>query len=153
MKPISYKRNEMREILFRAKRKVKDVWVTGSYIYKVYHDIKGDPYTDDNGKLLDEYMMLSPERIDATVIIRETLGQFTGKVAKGKKIFEADIVRYKNKVMVVEWNENNAMFSLRCLDGSNDMLSFSEILQEEIDVIGNVYDNPEWMISVRGNND
>lgn len=88
-----------------------------------------------------------------TEIKPETLTAFTGKLdKKGKFIFEGDILRYTvpqelqeemgyaYKDYLVQWNEDQACFSLYSKNGFfRNGLAFSE----DFEVVGNVFLNPE----------
>lgn len=75
----------------------------------------------------------------------ETIGQYTGIVDKyGMKIFEGDIVwnDYDNGKGKVEWDNDMAKFIITF---STFTIDFDNIYGDELDVIGNVYDNPELL--------
>lgn len=66
----------------------------------------------------------------------ETVGQYTGlKDLNGEKIFEGDIIF--NRHNVVEWC--NGGF---CLNGDRPL---SEGWCSKVEVLGNIFDNPELM--------
>ncbi len=119
----------MREVLFRGKAEKSKSWVQGSLI--TYPD--GDCFIcqhTDVSDILDKYL------VDET-----TVGQFTGKTAKyGVKIFEGDIVEYKDERGEIEYDESLAMFVIRFDTWSTD---FDHIYGYELEVLGNTTDNPE----------
>jgi uncharacterized phage protein (TIGR01671 family) len=130
----------MREILFRGKRKDNGEWIEG-YLYQYqakllmsYEVIEVPSFSDPAGNWIykeDE-------------IVPETVGQFTGLLDKqGKKIFEGDIIKSGDDVMVVSWNNKFASF---CLD--KDGWAFSHWFGEScnpqnVEVIGNIHDTPK----------
>lgn len=127
-----------REILFRGKRIDNGEWVEGMYLY-----IKGHTY---------------PSIFDmegfSHIIITKTVGQFTGLLDKnGNKIFEGDIVRRFNskeqEVMryAVKWNTDCCMFVLMSeytYLGEYDS-DFTVFYGEDLEVVGNIHDNPELL--------
>lgn len=76
------------------------------------------------------------------------LMQFTGlKDKNGKEIYEGDIVnRFEDYNFKVVWCEEDGAFVLRSLKDKNDdyfrHMKYYE-LETEIEVIGNIYENPE----------
>lgn len=137
----------MREILFRGKRMDDGAWVYG---YLVRHK---------SGKLV--YIYQAKENwFDVEMVAPKTVGQFTGLTKNGKKIFEGDIVRYVNPEedsisgrvvygehsysgthevgFYVEWQRPEWAMWLR------DDLGFWTNFRE-IEVIGNIHDNPELL--------
>lgn len=121
----------MREILFRGKREDSKEWVYG-YLNRnpwTIHVPPADPY--DNGGVY--------------WVVPATVGQYTGLTDKnGVKIFEGDIARYDDERAVVEWAEDSAMFIVRALYGGI-LTDFSQIWGADIEVIGNIHDNPELL--------
>lgn len=135
----------MREILFRAKRADNGEWVEGGllpldvrssfvYISELYEVASTLPVRD-----LIEWNFYQ--------VIPETVGQYTGlKDQKGKKIFEGDIVdgyyfSDEDGYGVVEWNDGAWE-----INGADVSVSFHEnICGHEIEVIGNIHDNPELL--------
>lgn len=123
----------MREILFRGKPLGN---LHGKFIYgslgvidtnlcAIYHCFE---FNDDEMQLVDN----------------DTVGQYTGLTDKnGKKIFEGDIVtmpkygggRHKSVIYF-----KNGKFAV---DGSN--YNFKDICPKNMEVIGNIYDNPELL--------
>ena len=136
----------MREIKFRAKRINSDTMETMSeWVYGFYVETKdGSPYIRSNTDFLT-YM------IDPT-----TLGQCTNlKDAKGKIIYEGDVLAMKNKDFpfgIVMWH-NDGYFCVEehlKRDEPTEHISLGELLRVEVRgivcnfvVMGNRVDNPE----------
>lgn len=123
----------MREILFRGKRKDNGEWVYGDLLH---------PDTEcDCG--------YSIEDIDKSIknncheVITETVSEYTGLTDKNaNKIFENDIVEYDHflghfRGCVVEFK--NGIFYLKSMSSPQYKLYNVENIQ----VIGNVFDNKE----------
>lgn len=122
----------MREILFRGKRVDNGEWVEGSLIHQT--KFYGDP--------VDHYHILydGEFHIDyygSAEVIPETVGQFTGLLDKnGKKIFEGDIVRLYCGI--------RGTYVMHILDIRHGFRPFENRVTE-IEVIGNIHDNPELL--------
>lgn len=127
----------MREILFRGKSKDNDVWVEGYYCGKVNKTIFSP--AEDSAQIVDKDLYWHE-------VIPETVGQYTGlKDRKGTDIFEGDIVNIirADRNGKVEWRENDAAFEVvgDCLEAS----FLENLLGYDVEVIGNIYDNPELL--------
>ena len=133
----------MREILFRGKTKNGE-WKIGDLIIEWYGET---PYIH-----WFEYSSLALSREEK--VIPETVGQFTGLTDKnGKKIFEGDIVKAierehdedENPIVVI----GKMIFDDCCfgLKAKKVFDFYAPIWDEniELEVIGNVYDNPELL--------
>lgn len=121
----------MREILFRGKPLGN---LHGKFIYgslgvidtdlcAIYHCFE---FTDD------EMLLVDPE----------TVGQYINLTDKnGKKIFEGDIVKCKNsspcKIAYID--------SQFVMMWKNFYRNFERVYDDEVEVIGNIYDNPELL--------
>ena len=135
----------MREILFRGKRVDNGEWVYGSLL------------SCDIIIQTDKIFSNGIANADGSVDIKfggwfgvssETVGQYTGLTDKnGKNIFEGDIIlsSISGFSYAVEWSERRARFTgnnerINCEFGfdSKDTRSL-----RNIEVIGNVHDNPE----------
>ena len=126
-----------REILFRGWNKKNKRWLNGYYFaYRGYHFIS----PDDKVNPLDTY--------EDYVIDADTVGQYTGlKDAKGKRIFEGDIIESNGSRYVIQYDEEEAKFV-----AAHEKLSFLMygINQQWINkwkkvIIGNIHENPELM--------
>ena len=121
----------MREILFRGKSTD-----TGAWVYGYYCGSFGD---FDEHEICD---IADPtcSRVD---VDPETVGQYTGLTDKnGKQIFEGDIVRGRDaleKGLVVEGYIDHQYGSF-CIVG--DLITHFRWMDYEVEVIGNVHDNP-----------
>ena len=116
----------MREILFRGKTLYEGEWITG-YLSKEPAD--SNYYIQPVGKNICD------------VVNPETVGQYTGLLDKnGKKIFEGDIVKYENKIYEIKYLEKYARFA-----PSNESTVFMVCAFNHLEVVGNIYDNPELL--------
>ena len=134
----------MREILFRGKRIDNGEWVIGFYVRVNESDfictrqlIHGGLYT------VSKSFEVNPS----------TICQCTGlKDKNGKLIWENDIVRDEHGIFYKAfWQNNYYQFSWICVKAGVfsvgtkwDLWSFKSF---EIEVIGNVFDNPELLES------
>ena len=144
----------MREIKFRGKTKDGE-WVKGSYVYahKWFGGGKAGHFiTSIYG---DKRVFVDPE----------TVGQFTGLEDKnGVEIYEGDIVYYSlfnvdgsdtRRKGIVKWSDTEKQMTgyLVWHDDDNEYyeadgapeLGWVCAQDDEIEVIGNIYDNPELL--------
>lgn len=124
----------MREILFRGKRTDNGEWVQG-YICRYGWIGKEKDYI-----IPDYASALYTAEIDP-----ETIGQYTGLTDKnGNKIFEGDIVwdNYEEERGIVQWDNDTARFIITC---PTFTVNFNSVWSEELEIDGNVYDNPEHL--------
>ena len=137
----------MREMLFRG-RETDGNWVKVSLIV-------ADKYCcileDENDVHPMDYPYLDNDlgTIDgkATPVIPETIGQYTGLTDKnGKKIFEGDIVKCKDYLEAKPF-EFQGYVDFK--DGSfvivGDFMTHYRWLDYEVEIIGNIHDNPELL--------
>lgn len=123
----------MREIEFRGKTvyempKPFSEWIHG-YLCFVYTDnpFKARIYNTSTAKSYD--------------VLTETVGQFTGQLdINGTKIFEGDICIWGGENSVVSFSEG-------CFWITDSSLSqtMNEFEPYQIEVIGNIHDNPELL--------
>lgn len=157
----------MREILFRAKRIDDGEWVEGCYVYDYAHNahfiIKNQLICANgvNDRSID-YSMCDYE------IDPETLCQFTGlKDKNGNRIWENDIVSCEHEKFqegdsveqypfpdIIKYNRNYAVefintgssYGYRLRNKSiHFMLTGNVIYNHKIEVLGNIFDNPELL--------
>ena len=120
----------MREILFRGKRADNGVWVEGADI--MHKTVRGELCIADVGT-------------DWVSVIPETVGQHTGlKDKNGKKIFEGDTVWFGDEKErgVVYFDNSCSRFAVR-FDTFD--AAFDHLYSNDLEIIGNVHDNPEPM--------
>lgn len=137
----------MREILFRAKEKHRNKWCYGIPITEEHNTYKTGEFVMADAVNYDEL-----DNFEASYyfvpIKKETIGQYTGLNDKnGKRIFEGDIVMKRTyhgkKPMKV-------VFSFGCFHcgfgGGSSTPSHPYTLDDgQIEVIGNIHDNPELL--------
>lgn len=152
-----------REILFRGQVKYNGNhlftwdWVCGSLIVKTGRTFIHVIEEDSLGNIVREFDV---------EVIPETIGQFTGLTDKnGLKIFEGDIIKYtehsryllKSFIAAVSYKEYLASFAYLKLGLDengweqplihffNEIDEFEEDMLPYIEIIGNIYDNPELL--------
>lgn len=127
----------MREILFRGKD-IKGNWYEGL----LAHNIAKDEWYISNKAGISTAYQVRPE----------TIGQFTGLSDKnGVKIFEGDVIRISEDYYDgIHYSGNEVYYSdgAFCVEYETleyDITSIGFLVREgvEIEVIGNIYDNPE----------
>ena len=134
----------MREILFHGKRTDCGAWVEGDLLQTRYH----------SGHIEYQIMPQTPVS-SAYPVIPETVGQYTGLTDKnGVRIFEGDICKFKrfNDVHVgkVVFNVTTASFVMwyQPIVGAYGEKATQKMLLsacDNIEVIGNIHDNPELL--------
>ena len=119
--------NNMRKILFRGKRVYNGEWIYGSYVAGI------------------KKSFIAIEQVYE--IIPETIGQYTGlKDENGNKIFEGDIVKYGDTIHQVVFEQRNGTAYYGLMYSSIETLPFGHYQDlRQIEVIGNIYDNPELL--------
>lgn len=145
----------MREILFRGKANSEireGEWVYGSLLAETTNTfpiIARDYDNDEDWLGVDLWDTVEPH----------TVGQYTGLTdKKGKKIFEGDIVRgrhwtsHNNKNIeewhswCVDWSEKSGLITFVDSPTTECKLSIHDFADfEEVEVVGNIYDNPELL--------
>ncbi len=136
----------VRKIKFRGKDIDTGEWRYGylSFFYTAGRDKNGFILTD-------KAQIYSQEDGRCYDVLAETVGQFTGKTDKNKKeIYEGDIVRVYSKDgtfnIVVKWSNDSMGFMACYVDGNQSPFSwFTNLLTYELEVIGNIHDNPELL--------
>lgn len=123
----------MREILFRGKRTDTKEWVEGMAF----------PHDNNRVTMFRQHSVdgvLTGEEVDP-----ETVGQFTGFIDKnGTKIFEDDICHfYGGECYNGCWEANHTCI----IEINHECLWYLENA-ENVEIIGNIYDNPELLESV-----
>lgn len=155
MKKPMIEQKRTRNIFFRAKTE-SNIWVYGSLVYSAS---KNEYYIVEHDK----------EKLTTPIKVQEkTIGQFTGLFDKnGNEIFEGDIVEhdyFKDRNSLVQYGKfnysacdeymcehygffakNSKIFVgyLNCEE--NDGFSLIPSEANKIEVLGNVYDNPELL--------
>lgn len=117
----------MREILFRAKHKECNQWVEGDLIHEPFGECI--QFVKDGCR---SKIKVNPE----------TVCQYTGLTDKnGRKIFEGDILRFEDcSNYPVVWDSDYCAFG-SCWYSDFDHLSKYRSIK--IEVVGNIFDNPE----------
>ena len=148
----------MRNILFKAKTTYNDKWVEGGYCesaettYCFEEDYKKNTVTIHRYIVVDQMTDWGlPNNLMFHKVKPDTVCQYTGQKDKnGKKIFEGDILKHEDECVIeVIWNAEKYGFAAQCVKGSALLKECKwglwEFESDEVEVIGNVFDNPELL--------
>ena len=143
----------MREILFKAKRTDNGEWIEGYYIYHIRRTIC--PFGDSVKPEDEQHVIMQDGFSDWNMprdtvffnIDPKTICQYTGlKDKNGNRIWENDIVRIENSM---DEGIGNVEFygGMWYVDGEpkNNLYDIVEYDDGEVEVIGNIFDNPELL--------
>ena len=133
-----------REIKFRGKRVLNDEWIYGYYKYS---------------KILNEHIIVSDDDCVSYTTDPETVDQITGLEDRdGVDIYEGDIVssgellfyavgqaRRSNNIGVVRRDIKNGCLVINNDNGQTKRLTAKVIKENRVQVIGNIYENPELL--------
>ena len=139
--------NDIREILFRAKRLDNGEWVEGyvfddGFIDSTRRFIGNIIISDYKGNADDKWEILGTDFYE---IIPETICQFTGRYDVNKKrIWENDIVKniIDGDIYKCAWNSYNCEYELR---NEKESFGLGYINPHSYEVVGNAIDNPELL--------
>jgi len=144
----------MKDVLFKGKSLKDGAWVCGS-LYLTTHNAYIIPTHDEFTSAMEKIS-----------VDKDTIGQFTELTDKnGKRVFEGDVIGYtehkgyllKSFYAVVSYKDHAASFAYLKLgldeNGCkqsmihffNEADEFEEDILPYLEVIGNVYDNPELL--------
>ena len=134
----------MREILFRGKT-LTGRWVDGSYYkQKEFYGSKEDADVIITSKESLTY----DQALDYEIVLPKTVGQYTGLTYKnGKKIFEGDVLKYIDEdgephYISVIFEDCAFLIDDNGVIDSDLLMSYGFL---EIEVVGNIHDNPELL--------
>lgn len=135
----------MREILFRGKRVDNGEWAYGSFgTFRAFDDeLHSAIIPEQNG---ENFLK------DMVSVLPETVGQYAGQKDKnGEKIFDGDIVKHTTKLAhlgLEDYSEIGEVLEHKgcwAITNNYGYIFFVGVLKDdyiEIEVIGNIYDNP-----------
>lgn len=132
----------MREILFRGKDSITKRWVYGALVQQQDDLLKEKAFIISYSNYqFGDFSEAVMHEVDP-----ETVGQYTNFIDKnGKKMFEGDIVSIYNSkafLFAVAWNDNHYILKCTTNGVSDNILNVIES-PEDVEVVGNIYDNPE----------
>ncbi len=114
-------------------------WVKDGFVYG---------YLIDNDVIVGSVIELEEDYFNTEFWCRvkpETVGQYIGRKDKhGTKIFTGDILGGTIGNGIVCWDDEGARFAISICGEINEV-RFEELEQEDLEVIGNIYKNPELL--------
>lgn len=138
-----------KEHLYRAKRvnwrelPKEEWWVEGNLITNERDETKayiGYLFDVRNGVVED---------FDIVEVIPETVCEYMGLTDKNGRRFEGYIFQASDgdyiQRYVIMWNKDSLEWSAECIGNPDGTLPLSEFRVGEIEVIGNIFDNPELL--------
>ncbi len=144
--------DEIREILFRAKRIDNGEWQEG---YLFDDDMVGTKRYFVGGIVVEPYKGTACDTwtitgINFCEIDPETICQYTGlKDKNGNRIWENDIIKHEISCTIgtVKWYQED--YAGWCVDDIViDEQQFTDEMWSECEAIGNIFDNPELLKAI-----
>lgn len=132
------RREKMRTIKFRGRS-------CGFWAHGNLHIRKHDEYGDC------AYIIGFTQNPSSTIVDINTIGQFTGLHDKnGKEIYEGDIIRYsldggRKDIGYIGFHARSASFRVIAEHTDYGIGNRGELHELNLEVIGNIYDNPELL--------
>ena len=133
--------------LFKAKRKDDGEWVFGN---RIDDGVTGQVFIHAVGNSVNESDKVGEEgclQFVAFEVAPSTICQCTGlKDKNGKLVWDNDIVEYRDcttERYVVAYENDKACFEYQQYGCS--IMNFDEMSSVEVEVVGNVFDNPELL--------
>ncbi|MDE5556985.1 MAG: YopX family protein [Ruminococcus sp.] len=133
----------MREILFRGKRKDTSEWTEGLTVFKLdkYVYMCKSSMCEITYDLQHNIKAITSKNPFFVEVIPETVGQYTGLIDRnGTKIFEGDVVHLIGGEFYQGYHEIDENIVVKDI---TDCVYFGEV--ELLEIIGNIYDNPEML--------
>lgn len=133
-----------REIKFRGKKVMTGEWIFGSLVITRFKD---DP------KLKYYIALFLGNYSFDWEVIPESVGQFTGLYDKnGKEIYEGDVIKVHSDhtyIAPVVFNQDKCSFQLAHKKGYHGAwgITRNTIGTCDYEIIGNIYENPELIVS------
>lgn len=139
---------EMREILFKAKRIDNGEWVEGYLFDDGFENgrmfVGGIVIEEYKGTACDEWNITG---IDFCEVDPYTICQYTGLTDKnGNKIWENDVVEIptENGYFTIEWSDTEARWQMDN-EIDNFIVDFDNYWSYEVELIGNIFDNADLL--------
>lgn len=146
----------MREILSKGKRTDNGEWVEGCLLIDY---VSGQYFIHTNGNSVNESDKAHEEgclKFFAFEVDPETVCQYTGLTDKNGGRYEGDIFQADNgdciQIYIIVWDEYLLQWSAECIGDPDGTLPLCEFRVDEIEVIGNIFDNPELLEGRSGEN-
>ena len=133
----------MREILFRGKRVDNGEWIQGDIVQFPVHGVV---------RIVEQEPSYKDAEVDS-----DTVGQYTGLTDKnGKKIFEGDIIHLEYSQVffggeyfgeyTAEVSYKEGCFITNGINNGDEIETpLSGFDNDELEIIGNIHDNPELL--------
>lgn len=137
----------MREILFRGKAINRDKgyhrtnYKNGAWVYGLVTRLYDERFENLPAE------MTNINGVSGIEVDYKTIGQYTGLTDKnGVRIFEGDIVRYGDTIHQVVFEQRNTTAYFGLVYSEIETMPFGHYQDlKQIEVIGNIHDNPELM--------
>lgn len=136
----------MRTIKFRGKC-VPDSKYAGEWVEGGYAPLDEESTSKNKGEGLI-VVFLGDNCSCSYHVITESVGQFTGLYDKnGKEIYEGDIISFVKGLKKTEngdWEDNVRIYEVKFEEAQFNISCLSKVTNS-IEIIGNIYDNPELL--------